>query len=446
MQDENGNNYLGGHDVKLDISTLSLKSLCVPFGVAIPGEIPIYEDVIEEDGSVSTYLVSDIVLWIGRYPELAEAIYDENVYFGQSMEVLFSNSEPLKNDPSYTDIIDFSFDALCLLNKSDDPKFNVEPCFPSASVKPITYSLNKDEFSSLMSEMKEQLKFCINNFNDNEGGKKLDEKNMILQKYNKTIEELDFSIEDIPLEEFENKMEELFGEKKVTSFSATYREKRDALNDALEPITNVDAAGNLVDETYFWIEDFSDEYVFVERGFWSKTDYETKYGRFSYTFDESNMTATISGEFEEMVKVWLTLDEKVKLDQERANYELVASEFEEYKQEHKYSNGDYEILDTYKAKKESDERKVAETNVFTAYEHKIGNTNEFNELKKEAGSYTIDGLKKECIYIIGLYSADMEESTPSENKTNETIKFSVDDDSKGEDKPYGGLIERYLNK
>lgn len=449
MCDENGNHYLGGHDVKLDLETLTIKSVCVPFGVAIPSEEPVYEDVTEEDGTVSTYLVSDVILWIGRYPELAEAIYDESTYFGQSMEILYSKSEPLKDDNKYTDIIDFSFDALCLLNKSDDPKFNIQPCFPSASVKPLNYSIDKDEFSQLMEEMKSQLNFCLNKNDTEQGGKILEEKNAILQKYGKSVEDLDFSIDDLSIEEFEKKMDELFGEtNESVAFSATYNQKRKALSNALDPIIVKDAEGNYVEETHFYVSDFDDEYVYVEVDHWNATgDYTCKYGRKSYTFDETTLTATISDEFEEMVKVWLTLNEKEKLDTDRANYESISTEFDAYKSEHSYTNSEYETLKEFEEKVNKEKRKADENSVFAEYENEIGDTPEFSELKEKASEFSIEELKKECLCIVGLYARA--------NKSNETkvekpkeIKFSVETPS-GDDeneKPYGGLMEKYLNK
>jgi hypothetical protein len=71
MCDENGNHYLGGHDVKLDLETLTIKSVCVPFGVAIPSEEPVYEDVTEEDGTVSYCLWSGSIIPLCFLPNLS---------------------------------------------------------------------------------------------------------------------------------------------------------------------------------------------------------------------------------------------------------------------------------------------------------------------------------------------------------------------------------------
>ena len=452
MVDDNGVYHLGGHDYHLDMNDLKLKSQCVPFGVAVPSESPVYEDVTEENGNVSTYLTCEVIIWIGRYPELADAFYSDSVFTNQSMEIFYSNSAPLKDDPTYTDIIDFSFDALCMLQKSDDDKFNVTPCFPSASIVPITYSIDKNEFSSLMGELKEELSLYFSkNNSDEKGGKvNLDEKLEILQKFNKTVEDLDFSIDDMSVEDLSAKMEELFGEKEPKAepiaFSATYKEKRQALQNALDPIVVKDAEGNYVEETYFYIEDFSDEYVFVEKDHWTANDYDCKYGRFAYTFDEATRTATISSEFEEMVKVWLTLDEKAKVDEERANYETKYSdlekEFSDYKAEHSFLDSEFNVLKEYKENKEVEERKCAEDALFADYEETIGETEEFKSLKEKASEFSLDALKKECLCIVGMYS--MTNKTKETNKS-DSLKFSLEPEV-SEDEPYGGLMKKYLGK
>ncbi len=455
MVDDNGVCHLGGHDYHLDMNDFKLKSQCVPFGVALPSESPVYEDVAEENGTVSTYLTCEVILWIGRYPELADAFYNDSVFTNQSMEILYSNSTPLKEDPTYTDIIDFSFDALCMLQKSDDDKFNINPCFPSASIVPITYSIDKNEFSSLMNELKEELSLYFSKTNSEEKGGtiNLNKKLEILQKFNKTVNDLDFSIEDMSVEDLSAKMEELFGEKtkaEPVAFSATYKEKRQALQNALDPIIVKDIEGNYVEETYFYIEDFSDEYVFVEKDHWTANDYDCKYGKFSYTFDEATLTATLTSDFEEMVKVWLTLEEKAKLDEERANYETKYSdlekEFSDYKANHSYFNSDFDELKAYKEQKETEERESSEKTIFGKYEKKIGETNEFFELKKNASKYSIKDLEKECLYIVGLYSFDSDSEKKNEKTSDNSIKFSATHDNGENEDPIEATYKKYLNK
>lgn len=456
MVDDNGVYHLGGHDYKLDLKDFTLKSQCVPFGVVLPSESPVYEDVTEASGAVSTYLTCEVVIWISRYPELSDAFYNADIFTNQSMEIFCSKSIPLAEDPTYMDVVDFSFDALCMLGKSDDDKFNVAPCFPSASIVPLAYSINKDEFTIFMNELKEELSLCFNRDTSKKekgGTNILDKKLEILQKFGKTIEDLDFSIDSLSEEDLSLKMEELFGEKSnyssddpsndVISFSATYNEKRDALRDALKSIVVKDDDGNYVSETGFYLVDFDDTYVYLEKYYWDTNGSDMKYGRRQYSFDEKTNAVTLSDVFEEMVVTWLTLDEKAKLDETRANYEELTKEFNLYKETHSSENSEIDALKSYKAKNEA-------AVIFSKYEDKIGETVEFKDLKDNIEAYSLDALEKECIYIMGLHASELQFAKTKENTDGiHTLKFSIEppmDNQKEDTEVYGGLFSKYLKK
>lgn len=243
-------------------------------------------------------------------------------------------------------------------------------------------------------------------------------------------------------------MEELFGEKKTEpiAFSTTYNQKREALTNALDPIIITDEDGNYVEETRFYVEDFDDEFVFVERYYWTANDFEMKHGRYSYVFDDVSIVATISGDFEEMFNMRLTADEKAKLEEDRAKYEAVSTEFSTYKSEHSYTNSEYEILKNFEEKVNIEKRESEEKEVFADYENEIGNTTEFSELKNKSKDFSIEDLKKECLCIVGLYArANKKIEKPDNSKTKKEIKFSLESDVKDPDSdPYGGLKDKYL--
>ena len=137
-------------------------------------------------------------------------------------------------------------------------------------------------------------------------------------------------------EDFKIKLDEFAKKKKkcsLSKFSAIYEQKRTALQNACDPIIIKDEDDNVISETYFWVSDFNDEYVFVEKNVWSDTDHEHTYGRFTYTFDETNITATLTSEFELMVLTWLTVEENAKLETSRNAFENLQSEFDTYKSE-----------------------------------------------------------------------------------------------------------------
>lgn len=450
MQNENGKYYLGGHDVKLaiDEGKYVLKSICVPFGVALPSETPRYEEVIEPDGSIAKYLICDVIIWIGRYPELSDAFYNNEIYFSQSMEIFYTNSKPLEEDPTYTNIIDFSFDALCMLNKSDDPKFNINPCFPSSSFKP--FSLD-GSFNVLFSDFKKEIAATIKTIFNQQGGNNLDKKLELLSKYNKATTDLEFSIDNISIEDLEAKLKELYGEAqqdkdgsviKTDSFSATYRQKRDALSDALSPEIIKDGLGNLISETYYYVSDFDDEFVYVERDTCTAEKYDSKHGRMPYTFDDTTLSAEITGDFEEMILTWLTIAENIALQEERAKFEAILQDYEQYKLSHSVTDVAYQELVSFKEKYESDKRDNDEKVLFEKFKEKIGNTVEFEELQKNKSNYTIADLEKECIYIVGLYAA----GSTSVQKNDFSLRFSVDPSEKPTDDPIEATYKKYLKK
>ena len=133
--EETGKYRVGGHDSKWVISAEGIEIIneCIPFGV-IPESANIRKEVVmEPDGlTTNTYLVADILLWTGRY-NIMDAAYSDDVYFGQSCE-LSVNEGHYKDNDIYS-IDDFTFSALCLLNKDDNPEKNVRPCFPSCRVE-----------------------------------------------------------------------------------------------------------------------------------------------------------------------------------------------------------------------------------------------------------------------------------------------------------------------
>ena len=165
-----GEKYMGGHDYYID-DDWNLKSACVPYGVVKADSFE-FETVKEYEDEIETeYLTAEVVLWTGRYPELMDAIYSDDFYFNESMEISVSEYRPYEEDSNYTELTDFTYSALCLLGKADDKTSpeHTEPCFVESKVIPVQYSLEKEEFSKVMGELKNELAFYFNK--DNTDGK-----------------------------------------------------------------------------------------------------------------------------------------------------------------------------------------------------------------------------------------------------------------------------------
>ena len=206
--DEDGNptgeKYMGGHDYYID-DDWNLKSACVPYGV-VKADSFNFETVKEYEDEIETeYLTAEVVLWTGRYPELMEAIYSDDFYFNQSMEINVSEFRPYEEDSNYTELTDFTYSALCLLGKADDKTSpeHTEPCFVESKVIPVQYSLEREEFSKVMGELKNELAFYFNK--DNTEGK---EDEVVENEKEEVIETVEEVNEESTEEVVENTTEE----------------------------------------------------------------------------------------------------------------------------------------------------------------------------------------------------------------------------------------------
>ena len=154
-KNDEGEYRMAGHECHFD-DDWDLVPDTQAFGVVKPNSY--HWETIDEFGTDVEYLVADVVLWVGRFKGLFDARYDDEVYFSQSMEINVGEYRPLDEDSNYVEILDFSFSALCLLGKYDNPDENVTPCFINAKVEP-KFSIS--EFASQIEEIKNKL-FALN--------------------------------------------------------------------------------------------------------------------------------------------------------------------------------------------------------------------------------------------------------------------------------------------
>ena len=391
IRKEDGTYYMGSHDYTIT-EDWELKSITVPYGVVVEDSFD-YEDV-EEFGETVTYLTANIILWTGRYEDLNSAIYSDDFYFNQSMEINPKQWRNYKEDSNYTDIVDYSFSALCLLGKADSESTNghtdenehSEPCFISASVIPIEFS--KSEFAEAMNEMKEKLSFCLKNQSST-------------------------TVTDVTMEVDIDK----------NNGGSTMAEE--IKNEVVDEVTETVVEETLEETVENTVEDVAEEVV-------EETTDETTEEIVEETVEENKEETSTEEVIEE------TTEETV-VEESNEDYSVLYSELKE-----KYDALENEVvsLREYKQAKESEERKCAEDALFADYEETIGETEEFKSLKEKASEFSLDALKKECLCIVGMYS--MTNKTKETNKS-DSLKFSLEPEA-SEDEPYGGLMKKYLGK
>ena len=236
-------------------------------------------------------------------------------------------------------------------SRADIADFSV----PNNSVK-----FNRDE---KIIELLENLNTTLSNFNTKEqnsvqtsleeGGNqnKMTKFEELLNKYNKTSEDITFEYENMSDEELEAKFEEIFGESadnkesKLASTSSTMESnnqtvelsKNELFNKLFEiSFEDIRYALNALcsiyrnDSEWCYVSSVYDDYFIMQD--WDSN----KYYKQTYTRDGDNVA--FSGERIEMFAMLLTESEKLSVEEMRANYSSVVKELNAYKDAEVYED------------------------------------------------------------------------------------------------------------
>lgn len=393
----------GTHGGKIEISDEGIQYIetTKPYGFVDSSATVQWESVVEEDGTEREYLTTTAFLWTSRYPEALKVLENKN---NQSMELNVFDGRMSEDYPEYFEILDGEFSALCILGET------VEGCFESAKISQFNLDEDtfKQEFTQMVAELKQSLNFTF------EGG------------------------DNVP--------------DKIESMFATYNQKREALRNALTSKVIRDDDGDIIEEIYYWVADFDDEYVYVEKSHWKDGDYDENYGRFTYSFNEESIEATITSEFEKMILVWLTEEENKKIQDDRNAFELMLNELETLKAEHSTMQGDFNKLETevkdlreFKAQKDKEEFEAEQERI---KQEKINHINtEYNNIPDDIKEMFIDKVDEYetiedldadiCVYVV----KNKVVFSKANKKDSSSIKLGLEEDEKKfQMSPYGDLF------
>lgn len=476
------NNTIGGHDMgiaKDEKGNIKIVNITEPCGV-VPesAEFSIATET-DDDGNEHDYLIADgVILW-KRQEVYSHIKNDLDGKVDHSMEIdIFSKQ---KMDGGCSDIIDFQFTALCLLERD-------APCFEGSNL--TLYSVAGDteafraKFELMLNELSEILPVnssnednIKNNFSTEGGDNKLDEKKSLVEKYGLTVETLDFSIEDMTLEDLEAKLKtyskgaesegtESTGEPEAASTSEPEANPESSYSQAegeptSEPKTSENyslnsqtekelriAVAELEKVQYSWGTD--PRYMFVDydaeksevyandmKEHWTLVGFKYSVNGDAVEVDvnsRARMKYTIApfedggaSQLEGMTAVFANIDKKINDDAEAlAKFSALEAEVEE--------------LRKFKAEVESS--KAAEEKAEMLGKFSALNGNEmFEALVKDAEKYTVEELEDKCYSILGRvtsakFSVQPEAKVP-------TIKIDRPEDNKKNAEPYGGIFERF---
>ena len=437
---------MGGHDVEIVNTDAGVRMINMtdPVGV-VPKECAPWFEIIDDNGTEHEYFCTDVLLW------KRQAAYDKikrNGITAQSMEITVKDGR-LEDGIYYID--NFEFTALTLLNGDED-----KPCFESAALQMFSMENFKKQYAEMMSEFKANFSSIQPSAADVDittmkGGKsKLEDKMALLAEFNLKAEDLDFSIEDLNLEELRAKFEAMQNAdpapaaepEAAPTFSLTGEQLIDEICETLRSVKMQTEWGDEWSRYWFcdytlepaevFFEDCEDWHIygapFSMNGDHVVVDFDNmKRKKICYVdFDEGEQPLMFSlEEFAKAVMSGVQAKDSAAFELERAQMQQ-----------------QIDSLAEFKLNKEAGERKAAETALFEKFSE-LADMQEFNDLKANCAEMTLETIEEKCYALIG--------------RKNMQVKFSVNEpQDKGvkvpvehhevKEEPYGGAYSKYLKK
>ena len=473
---------IGGHDVdcvRTDDGGIRIVNATSAVGVIPQSAKYYFETVTEEDGTEHEYFVTEAILW-KRAPAYSKLVSDG--IEAQSMEITVR--EGYSSNGLFV-IDDFIFTAFCLLGEG------VEPCFESASLQMFDLSDCKKQFAEMMNEFKEAFKMVntseeddIHPKNYSEGGKEqLEQKMELLARFGLTLEELEFDIEPMSIEELEMELKKLKGDdddddqggepnsvdpeepadpedpeepengdegdEGDAQFALTGEQFRDGLIEALGAEKIETCWGEM--SRYMYCDYNSDA---CEVYCYDMEDWKL-YG-FTYSMNGDNVVIDFANKKRKKFSI-VDFDEGDAEFSFRHIFEAVAdasashkaselnSEFETVKAglEEKYNaasdtineiNTELEKLRSYQTQKLAEERAADEEAVFDMFTDLVG-VEAFEELRANCSELSIEELEDKCYALRGRNNSTHTFSSQKQKSPRLPVGRS-----QAEDEPYGGLF------
>ncbi len=444
---------LGGHDMEVVTDadgSVRIINATTPVGV-IPESARYWWDTVEEeDGTVHEYLHTEALIW--KRQEAYKKIKEDGVV-AHSMEIGVNDADVTPD--GYININSFEFNAFCLIG--------VEPCFESSS---LVFSGQgfKEQLSMMMQELKDTYSKADTSDDVEEihpqkysmegGNKVLDEKMKLAADYGVDIDTLDFSIEDLSVEELTEKFEAMKTASNTELASEPTSEDNDSTTDETFALT-----GQIVDEVLRQLESEKFETAWGEepRYWYIDCDFETSqvyaydledwlvYG-FAYAQDGDAITIDFDSkkrkkfdivdfdEGEQASPIASVFEHAVEAIKNNAEWE---TKYNEASEAIASMEEELEDLKQFKADAEAAEAQAKREAVFALFEDLEG-IEAFEALRENCSDMTESDLKKECFAIRGEYGVSVKFSAepPKAPKLKvESTEIEAD--------PYGGIVEEY---
>lgn len=444
---------IGSHDIKVVKSgeeQYKIVNLTTPVGVVPESAAWYWESVEEQDGTVHEYLTTQILMW--KRQEAYEKLHKDGIE-AQSMEIEVLDGWTDKEDGSYV-IDNFVFTAFCLLGE------DTEPCFESAEVE--MYASGISEFKERMAEMMADLKNTYSMINSpspeveinndlTEGGENLDEKLALVSEYGYSVDDLEFALDDLTVEELREKFEAMkasdaqeeaqdHGTDAAAEESfALESDLREGLCEAVHALGTFESPWGT--EPSYWFVDYDRDASEV----YAEAAEDWKLYGFTYAMNGDNVV--IDADSKKRMK-WAVVpfDNGEENDPFAGMFAHVAElytandnawseKFQNASDTISTMNEELTTLRGFKKSTEEKELKEARDGLFEKFAELDGNE-AFEALKNNAEQYDLETIEEKCYAIKGRENSKRSFAAEKQPK----IKVT---DSAPSREPYGGIFVEY---
>lgn len=432
---------IGGHDMEL-VSTkdgdMRIVNCTMPVGVVPESSKYFWEIVEEDDGAEHEYLCAEVLIW--KRQEAYQKIKEDGVV-GHSMEITIKDGE-MKD--GVFEIYDFEFTAFCLLGDAH------EPCFESSAIGMFSLDALKVQMEEMMSELKETYSLILprsevedkSNIPTEGGEEVLDEKIALAAEYGHEISALEFSVEELSIDELRAKFEEMKNpvvEDAVETFELNsqiceeirYAVEAETIERSWGKMPRYSVVDYDADLKMVYCFDADDHwklygFSFSMNGDAVVVDFETK-KRMKFAiveFDDGEQVMPFDQIFEDITAQYTANDTKWS-----EKYQAASDTIETM-------NNELDSLRQFKTDTEVAAAQVARDEIFAQFEDLDG-VEEFESLRENCAQFDLDILEEKCYAIRGRNG-----SVAKFAKKPDAPKLKVER-TEPEDRVYGGLFEMY---
>ena len=313
----------------------------------------------------------------------------------------------------------FHFMGVTILGKDTDTEEEIQEGMKGAKISVSDFSADKNSmFSSISEAQYNEILFQIAQLKEKikEGGKGQVKLKELLEKYGKTVEDLNFEYEGLSDEELEVKFEEAFAEQmddfikkcsiQVGDQTYTFEVSMNEAIRALETLIN--NTYSEADNAYYSVKAYDSYVIMID--YWSGKAYKQNY-------NVENDSYSLNGDREEVYANYLTKSEEQAIDDLRANYAEATKKLEAYASQEE------------EAKKQA----IIEDEAYSC----IRESEEFATLVDKIADYSSTELESACDSLLKKFTRENKNFSMGSQK-----KIRVGAKKEENYSPYGSLFSK----